>query len=266
MQLTVIIDRKMVIMKNLLTFISMVLMTIVIISGSVNAEQTVKLSTINWEPYSGEKLPNHGFFSELVTESFARAGYLAEFHYRPWARALKEAKKGKFDGVMDAYWKEDRTEFLNYSDVVWKVKEEFIALRDNSVTWNGTLASLKGYQIGVLNKSLQAEEIEAAGIKTQPISDQVQNVKKLLAGRIDAMVIPSDVFFWQLEQIDSQFDRSRIKILKPPFKIYDMYVAFSKKKPGYEQLTADFNRGLDLIKADGTFKKILQKHNITLEE
>lgn len=77
-------------------------------------------------------------------------------------------------------------------------------------------------------------------------------------------MIPRGLFFYHLERIDPQFSRSLIKILKPPFKIYDMYVAFSKRKPGYEQLTVDFNRGLKLIKADGTYEKILQKHNITL--
>lgn len=247
-------------------FIALVLMFAVSISGIGNAEKTVKLSTINWEPYTGKKLTNQGFFSELVTESFARTGYRVEYYYRPWARALKEAKEGKADGVMVAYWKKDRTKFLNYPDVVWKVKEEFIALQKNPIAYNGKLSSLKGYKIGVLNRSAQAAEIEAAGVRIEPVSDQIQNVKKLLAGRIDAMVVPRSIFFYHLERIDPDFNHSRIKIVKPPFKTYDMYVAFSKLNPRYEQLTADFNRGLKLIKTDGTYEKILQKHHISLEK
>ena len=252
-------------LKKRILFNILVIMFASNISGLVNAEQIVKLSTINWEPYTGQNLPDHGFFSELVTESLAKVGYRVVYGYRPWPRALKEAKDGKVDGVMNAYWKQDRTEFLSYPDVVWKVKEEFIALQKNPISFNGKLSSLKGYKIGVLNQSAQAAEIEFADVKTEPVSDQLQNVKKLLAERIDAIVIPRSIFFYHLERIDPGFDRTLIKILKPPFKIYDMYVAFSKRKPGYEQLTADFNRGLKLIKVDGTFKKILQKYNITLE-
>lgn len=81
----------------------------------VSAEQakdTIQISTINWEPYSGEKLPNHVFFSELITEAFSRVGYRVEFKYRPWARALKEAKNGDVHGVMNTYWKKEREYYL----------------------------------------------------------------------------------------------------------------------------------------------------------
>lgn len=253
-------------MKKQIVTVVLTLMMTALISSVVRAEQVVRLSTINWEPYTGENLPDNGFFSEIVTESFARVGYRVEFHYRPWARALMETKEGRFHGLMVAYWKEDRVEFLNYSDVVWKVREEFIALRENPITYDGTLTSLKGYTIGILNKSAQAEELKAAGLETRPISDQVQNVKKLLAGRIDSMLIPRGIFFYHLERIDPQFDRGLVKILKPQYKIYDMYVAFSKQRPVYEQLTADFNRGLNRIKTDGTFEKIVHKHTISLEQ
>ncbi len=235
-------------------------------SGLAAEQKIVRLATINWEPYTGENLPGHGFFSELVTESFARVGYRVQFYYLPWARALEETKKGLFDGLMNAYWKKDRVEFLHYPDVVWKVREEFIALKDNPISFDGTLASLKGYEIGVLRKSAQAEEIEAAGVKTWALSDQVRNVKKLLAGRIDAMIIPRAIFFYHLERVAPQFDPAQIKILEPSYKIYDMYVVFSKQKPNYAQLTNNFNRGLSLIKADRIYQKILHKHHVRYEE
>ncbi|MCG8685905.1 MAG: ABC transporter substrate-binding protein [Desulfobacterales bacterium] len=227
-----------------------------------NAENIVRLSTINWEPYTGEKLPSHGFFSKLVVESFARAGYKVEFFYLPWARALLETKKGNFDGVMTAYWKKERTEYLHYPDTVYKVKENFVALKSNSINYAGILASLKGYSVGVLNRSIQAEELEKAGIKTQPISDQAQNVNKLLLGRIDTMLIPTPIFFYHLKEIAPKFDNSQIKILHPPYKIYDMFVAFSKKRQNYKELTEDFNKGLNYIKADGSYEKIVRESNI----
>lgn len=260
------------IMKKTLTMISVVIFSIAVLYGTVSARenvsagQTIRLSTINWEPYTGESLPDHGFFSELVTEALARAGYRVEFQYRPWKRALHEAKKGDVHGLMDAYWKKDRVGFLDYPDVVWKVREEFIALRDNPVKYSGKLGDLKDVVIGSLRGSAQDEELRAAGIRTDVVTDQRQNVEKLLKGRIDAMLIPNSIFFYHAEQLDPRFDRTRVKILTPPYKIYDMYVVFSKKKPGYAKLTADFNRGLKLIKTDGTYQKILEKHHIMPEE
>lgn len=242
------------------------MMVIALTSGKVCAEQTILLSTINWEPYTGESLPNHGFFSEIVTESFSRVGFRVKYQYRTWKRALYEAQNGAVHGVMDAYWKEDRVKFLSYPDVVWVVKEEFITLQDKPVTYAGTLADLEGAAIGILRGSVQAEELQNAGLRTVLVNDQTQNVRMLLKGRFDAMLIPRNIFFYHLKRLDPQFDLARVKILEPPYKRYNMYVAFSKQKPNYAQLTADFNRGLNLIKTDGTYEKILQKHQILLEE
>ena len=256
-------------MRTYMRIIPLTLMIAAFMSGIVGAEQTIqtiRLSTINWEPYAGESLPDHGFFSELVTEAFSRVGYRVEFQYRPWARALDEAKNGDVHGVMDAYWKEDRVEFLEYPDDVWKVKEEFIALRDTSITYTGSLADLKGSIIGVERGGAQAEELRAADLQTAAVADQVQNVQKLLAGRIDAILIPRAIFFYHLERLKPQFDRTLVKILKPPYKVYSLYVAFSKQKPNYAQLTADFNRGLKRIKTDGTYERVLKKHHIMSKE
>lgn len=239
---------------------------IVLFPASALAKKNIVLSSINWEPYTGENLPDHGFFSELVSRAFSKAGYRVKYKYFSWARALREAKLGNVHGVMVAYWKKERTGFLVYPEVVWRVKEEFITLRDNSITYTGRLSDLKGSTIGVLEGSAQAEELQSAGLQTQSINEQIQNVRMLLAGRIDAMLIPRNIFFFHLDRMAPQFQRRRVKILHPPYKIYDMYVAFSKQKPNHFRLTKDFNRGLGSIKADGTFLKILNKHNVKLED
>lgn len=252
-------------MKAKVAVIALLLMANLLTPNIVKADKIVRLATINWEPYTGENLPDHGFFSELVNESLARVGYHVEFVYLPWARALHETKLGHFDGLMNVYWKKDRTKYFSYPDSVWTVKEEFIALRHNPINYNGTLTSLRGYTIGVLNNSAQAEEIKSAGVNTEPISYQFQNVKKLLAGRFDAMVIPRNIFLYYLKRVDPNFDKTQLKILKPPFKIYEMYVTFSKQNPAHQEMTADFNRGLNSIKSDGTYENILNKHNIRSE-
>ena len=227
-----------------------------------NASQTVRFATINWEPYTGEKLTHHGFFSQLVAESFSRVGVGVEFHYRPWARAIMETREGRYDGLMVVYWKKDRAGYLEFSDVVWKVKEEFICLASTPVAFDGTPASLQNHKIGVLNQSLQAQELEEAGINIHPVSDQVQNVQLLEIGRIDAVLIPRSIFFYHWEKLVGQKDRPRVTVLTPPYKIYDMYVAFSKQRPGFKRLRDEFNRGLRILRQDGGFDRILKTHDI----
>jgi polar amino acid transport system substrate-binding protein len=255
-----LLQQETVMKKNMI--IVLVFMITVSVSHNISAEQTIQLSTINWEPYSGETLPHHGLFSEIVSEAFARVGYRVKYQYSPWARAILDAKNGRSDGVMSAYRTEAREEFFDYSEVVLKVKEEFISLEDYAINYNGTLSDLKDEYIGILRESLQAKEFQEAGLRTILLNDHAQNVGMFLKGRIRVMLIPHDIFFYQLKQLDPQFDQTKVHILSPPYKVYDTYVAFSKQRRNYAQLTTDFNRGLHLINVDGTYENILHKHQI----
>ena len=230
---------------------------------ATSAEQRrIILASINWEPYTGKNLPDQGFISQVVTEAFARTGYRVEFKYMPWSRALHSAKKGEFQGLMNVYWKKDRIEFFKYSDGIWKVKEEFICLSETPIAWVGDLENLKSHTIGVLRGSAQAEELKIAGFLIEEVNDQILNVKKLLKKRVDIVLSPASLFFYHLNSIAPDFNRARIKILKPAYKIYDLHLAFPKTRPDHRALAVDFNLGLWQIKTDGTFQKILEKHSI----
>ena len=234
---------------------------ILIISSACKA-QTVLLSTINWPPYTGEKLEEHGFFSEIVSGAFSEVGYEVEFQYRPWPRALQEAKTGVVDGVMTAYWKSQRTAYLEYPDVVWKVTERFFTLYGHPILNSSNIEDLIGYRIGVLRGSLQAEQLMAYGIDIEEVNSHSQNILKLSAGRIDAVIIPDSVLFYELRSLSAEGNKLNFKKLDIPYRTYKMYVAFSKVNSDYKKLTEDFNQGLKLLKNNGEFERIQKKHNI----
>ncbi|OZG70147.1 hypothetical protein BTA51_27650 [Hahella sp. CCB-MM4] len=225
------------------------------------AEELVELSSTDWEPYAGEQLANYGFFSEIVTEAFKRENYKVQYSFRPWTRALRDAREGKVHGVMVAYRQAEREKYLAYPDVVLHVKEEFIVLKDRAVTYTGKLRDLGKLSIGVLRGSLEADELNAAGLNTVQVYRLIDGVRMLSRERIDAVLLPRIVYSYYVTQLDPNiFKRPQIKILEPPYKTYELYVAFSKKKPNYVKLTEDFNQGLKKIKQDGTFDKIIHQY------
>ena len=80
----------------------------------------------------------------------------------------------------------------------------------------------------------------------------------LLAGRVDT--IAGD--FWVFSGIVK-----KLKINRPLRTVMilgeeHLFNAFSKKVENYEKLKEDFDRGLELIKADGTYNNILEKHGL----
>ena len=56
--------------------------------------------------------------------------------------------------------------------------------------------------------------------------------------------------------------RNRIKIVNPAFQVEKLYNPITKKITDHEKIAADFNRGLELIKKDGTYNKILKKYGL----
>ena len=55
----------------------------------------VKLSTLNWAPYTGEKLPKHGATSVVIAAAFKAVGQSVHFTFSPWKRAILAAWKGQ---------------------------------------------------------------------------------------------------------------------------------------------------------------------------
>ncbi len=226
----------------------------------VNASQTIKLASTEWEPYTGTSLPDHGYFSEIVSKAFERMGYQVEFEYYPWARALQTTQRGNIDGLMTADFTAERSELLDFTIPVQTIREVFISLHDSPVTFNGNLDSLKGYTIGIMRGSAQADKLLAADIDVELVATQHQNVKKLVLRRVDAILLPEEVFFTILKQIDPDYSKSKFTVQAPAFTTYDMHVAFSKNRAWHKQFTQDFNQGLQLIIEDGTYHVIQQKH------
>ncbi|MBF0552317.1 MAG: hypothetical protein HQK60_17515 [Deltaproteobacteria bacterium] len=54
--------------------------------------------------------------------------------------------------------------------------------------------------------------------------------------------------------------RDELEFMEPPLEIKPLYIAFSKQAKGYEEKLAAFNRGLKLIREDGTLDKIILSH------
>ncbi len=239
-------------MKNL--FFALLL---IVFQISAHAE-TIKLSSINWPPYTGKSLERHGFISEIVTEAFAAVGHDSEFLYMTWARAYREAQKGTVDGVMFIYHSTEREKYFTFSDKIFLVTEDFITL-DSSIAYAGDPSALRKFVIGSLNDSRESDLLQEYGITTYKLGNHGQNVSMLLGGRINIALIPKEVFFYHLNKVSPEYDLSKIKVLQPAFKEFSLHLAFSKNAKNHVALTQDFNRGLKIIMENGTYNRIVAK-------
>lgn len=223
---------------------------------SAAAERSVVIVIEPWAPFADPGLERDGFLSALTRAAFAAAGYETRIEFLPWARALLEVKQGDRQVLMGAYYTPERAEVYWYSDPVYETRVGFIALDDFPVDSYDELRDLEGHTIGTGRGFANSEAFDSADyLDKEIVKDQVLNLRKLYNGRVDMVTGSFDrVPFTAREE---GHDISRLKYIEPPLKTHTIHVGISRALDDGERIRDDFNRGLERIRANGTYQSIL---------
>lgn len=260
-------------MNNICKYI----MVIMLISGLValsftphgaNAgKRTIVLATVGWEPMFGENLPKGGFYTEITRQAFQRVGYGLEVKFVPWKRALESARQGNYDGLLGAYYNDERAQDFDYSELVYVDEQVFFGRNGEQPATYQSLRDLVPYEIGVTRGLAYVNELkkEEPSLKIREVTDTEQNLTKLMKKRID-LFPAGKVYILHMLQTKYPDWRDQIQIVSPPLKTEGLYNPISKKVPDHQTIVADFNRGLQMIKDDGAFEKILNEYGFGEKE
>jgi len=235
-----------------------ILLALAMLASPAAHARQITMCTLNWEPYYGEDLPRNGFFTELVRTAFERAGHSVNVEFMPWARAMLEVKQGDREVLLGAYYSDERAETYLASDSIYTDKVGLIARRDLDITEFDSLRELSDYTIGYGRGFAVSEEFDSADyLDKEAAKDQVLNLRKFERGRID-MIAGSFASLRYLAQQEG-IDTSQMVFLEPALKTNTLHIMVSRAIPEGEQLLADFHRGLNEIREDGTYDEILRE-------
>ena len=221
----------------------------------------VIMSTVPWAPFYGPDLERNGFFSVLARAAFDAAGHETELQFMPWSRAMLEVKQGDRHALMGAYYTEERAKTYIASDRLYTTRVGLVARKDLGIARYDELRDLGGYTIGYGRGWATTEEFDNANyLNKEPADNNVLNVRKLYAGRIDMIAMNFDRF----RQIanDEGFDPGEVVFLDPPLQSSGLYVMISRAIDAPDALAEDFNRGLETIRASGRYDEILSEFGL----
>lgn len=215
---------------------------------------------------AGDEEKEGGYLVEITQAAFQRVGYAPEFIFVPWARALQLSIEGDYTVLLAAYYTEERAEKLAYTEPIGSTRVFLLKRKDRNIAYK-TVEDLKPYRIGHIrgskvNKAF--DEAEKTFLTTEYVARTEQNIKKLLADRID-LVVEKEERLMQLLNTEFKEDADRVEFLYPPLQVNNFYNCVSRKLPGYQQIVDDFNRGVQMIREDGTLRTILKKYGIASE-
>jgi polar amino acid transport system substrate-binding protein len=221
-------------------------------------EHTIRLATLDWPPYVGESLPQQGFTTAIVREAFKRAGYKVKIDFVPWTRAIQQADEGNYDAVYPEYYSDNRNKSFFFSEPFASGPLGFYKRKDDKIGYT-KLEDLKPYRIGVVLGYINTPEFDAASyLQKETATSDEQNIRKLLAGRIDLIVIDKYVAQYLIK--NSLTDAiGKLEFLEPPLLDQKLYVVFPRTAAASEKRLQELNTALKSMHDDGTLDRIFEE-------
>lgn len=232
------------------------------------AEKTFKAVASPFPPLADAALDSNGWFAEICTAALESQGYRVTLSFAPWARALKKAGQGHYDGLLPTYWTKERTKLFEYSVPIEALRTGFFKRKDRTdITFTGDLTKLKDYSISVGRAYSVSDAFDKADfLYKYEVANNVIGLKMLWNNRVDLLVGDELVELYHLGRMNEDSELSGIKdgiiFLDPPLQERVLYMAIPKSTADYEQKLKDFNRGIRHLIENGVYHEILVRHGV----
>jgi PAS domain S-box-containing protein len=186
---------------------------------------------------------------DIVRALTSHISHPIEIKAMNWSEAQSLVAQGKADALIQINPTEERLKIYDFSDSL--LESQFsIFTRAETLGVSG-ISSLRGLNVGVEAKGLPIEILEKnPEIHLTIIPNFTEGFKQLHNGSLDAVVVD----YWVGSYVLAQNNISNIKVSGEP--IASSNSSFAVKK-GNTKLLNEINSALQIIKADGTYQKIL---------
>ncbi|MBT5830021.1 MAG: transporter substrate-binding domain-containing protein, partial [Candidatus Latescibacteria bacterium] len=212
-----------------------------------------------------------GILIEVAKIILEQAGHTVVYKEMNWARAIKEIKKGTFDGLVGAY-KSDAPGFIFPAQPIMISQMSFFISEDDPWKFEA-YDDLKGRKISVINEYSYGKKFDAYIQKNSNKGDQTiqelsgadatkRRIKLMALGRIDTILEDWLVFPYEIKTHQEMAEFQKFKSFKNAGNLLEAgsYIAFSPNKESSKLYADLLSKGLQDLKASGKFEEIINKY------
>lgn len=249
-------------LRRILFGAGLVVMLVAGVASTTQAAETVRLTSLEWPPYSGDSLPEKGASIAVAKAAFAAVGYDLEVKFFPWSRAVAMAKSAPgYIGYLPEYYSADVAKEFIFSDPIGSGPLGLAEPVAAPVTWSA-VSDLSKYRVGVVQDYVNTEEFDklvaAKRIKADTATDDKTNLLKLAGGRLDVAVIDRNVMNYLLaKHPELAAAKAKVRFNAKLLEDKKLYICFRKTPEGMA-MAKKFNEGLKKINVDAIMKKHLK--------
>jgi polar amino acid transport system substrate-binding protein len=226
------------------------------------ASEDILIVTGEWPPFASETMDGGGLGVEIVNAVFAEMGRPVRIEFYPWERCETMVESGEAWAAFPYVPTPDRQERFLISDTMFYGREMWFYFGDNmkDVQYE-ELADLQPYRIGVGLGYWYIDSFEQAGLTMDEGNDELANLRKLHAGRIDLFPVNEYVARW-LIQANFPGEEESFGMLDTPLRVNDNILIVSQAYPDSQALLEQFNSAFDQIQQNGAYQQIFEKYQL----
>ncbi|MCI7807220.1 MAG: basic amino acid ABC transporter substrate-binding protein [Bullifex sp.] len=222
-----------------------------------SAKVYVFATDATWPPleYIDESGNLTGFEVELVPMIGEKVGVKMEAKNIPWDTIFAGLANGQYDGVASGVSvTEDRKKTMDFSTPILQAGQVMIVRNDSKVKG---AEDMKGLRVGVQIGTTGDLVLDDYDVTRKQYDDIGLAIQDMLNGNLDACVCDSLIASDYV--LANENYKNRLKVAGEPFTEEDIAIAVKK---GNSELLGLVNKGLEMMKADGSYDALKAKWNL----
>ena len=199
----------------------------------------MRLTTLEWAPNVASDMPDQGVIAAVVKQVASQAGLETQISFAPWSRAMQVGGSDPaYAGYFPAFYTKEREKTCYFSGVIGYTVIGFAYLKEKPLQWK-KLSDLHGKTLGIVQEYVNGEEFDAlvrTGVLTTDVApSDISNLRKLLAGRVDVVVISKEVLRQLLlTEPGLQAASEQIAFHTKELTHFSMHICFQKNAHGLD--------------------------------
>lgn len=198
-----------------------------------------------------------GLFPDALGAIAPKAGVEVKLEARPFARLYAELAAQQLGGAMSVLGTPQRAETANFTKPLL-VEHTVLVVPKGKAFKLATYADLEGKNLGTRTGFTYPYLDTRPAIKREPGPDHLSNVRKMLAGRLDAVIIGSVTGIFSLREAGLDKD---IEVMPFSLGAVTLGYAFAKNALAADKVAA-FDAALAAYLASPEYKSALEKYGV----
>lgn len=197
---------------------------------------TQVLLTGEWPPYTGVNEPEGGSMAAVVRAVYAAQGDEVRLGFFGWFRIARlQADDSGFAASFPHYYSEERAARCHFSRPIGSSPLGLATRVGTQLHWK-ELADLQRYRIGMVKSYVSVPALDrlvaARKVRTMSALDDADNLRNLLAGKVDAVVIDRNVFAYLQRSDAFRGSATQLRLDPRVLVMHDLYMCFSRTPRG----------------------------------